>query len=187
MDWLLSISAWLVPKRAILRWMLNQLLAKFRKSRSDKQWADAVADTKAVHTALGVLIDKLSDGVVTPQEQIECEVAAETADSGMAPALLVGRMSVPQPVEARFNQIYNQERLPLYRSIPGYIRARRFTAVLGEPKYLTVHECESPDVAESPEWEKVRVTETPYWTDNINPRMTHAAGAPGVYRRVFPD
>ncbi len=70
------------------------------------------------------------------------DVPAETADSGMAPALLVGRMSVPQPVEARFNQIYNQERLPLYRSIPGYIRARRFAAVLGEPKYMTVHECE---------------------------------------------
>ncbi len=115
------------------------------------------------------------------------DVPAETADSGMAPALLVGRMSVPQPVEARFNQIYNQERLPLYRSIPGYIRARRFAAALGEPKYLTVHECESPDVAESPEWEKVRVTETPEWTDAINPQMAHAAGSPGVYRRIFPD
>ena len=26
----------------------------------------------------------------------------------------------------------------------------------GEPKYTTVHECQAPEVAESPEWEAVR-------------------------------
>ena len=114
------------------------------------------------------------------------EVPQETAEAEMAPALLVGRMSVPASLEDRFNQVYNQERLPLYRSIPGYVRGRRFAAVMGEPKYVTVHECEATEVADSPEWGVVRDTETPDWSDTINPNTTHAAGSPGVYRRIFP-
>ncbi|MDA0734026.1 MAG: hypothetical protein O2909_03405 [Chloroflexi bacterium] len=113
------------------------------------------------------------------------DVDEPTAQADMAPALLVGRMSVPEELEARFNQVYNNQRLPLYRSIPGYIRARRFAAVTGEPKYITVHECESTDVADSREWDKVRTTVTPEWTDTINPKMTHADGSPGVYRKLF--
>ena len=69
------------------------------------------------------------------------EVPAETADSGMAPALLVGRMSVPQPVEARFNQLYNQERLPLYRSIPGYIRVHPGPPFCRCPRGSQIHHC----------------------------------------------
>ena len=100
------------------------------------------------------------------------DVSAETAQAGMAPALLVGRMSVPPGLDADFNQAYNQERMPLYRSIPGYIRGRRFTALMGEPQYITVHECQSPAVADSP--------------DKIQPQMTHTTGSPGVYIRIFP-
>ncbi len=114
------------------------------------------------------------------------EVPPETAEAEMAPALLVGRMSVPASLEDRFNPVYDQQRLPLYRSIPGYVRARRFAAVMGEPKYVTVHECLAIEVADSPEWEAVRDTETPEWTDKISPNMTHSAGSPGVYRRIFP-
>lgn len=110
---------------------------------------------------------------------------AETGEADMAPALLVGRMSVPDDIEVRFNQVYNNQRLPLYRSIPGYIRGRRFAAVKGDPKYITVHEMESTEVADSPEWEGVRTTITPEWNETINPKMTHAAGSPGVYRKIF--
>jgi hypothetical protein len=113
-------------------------------------------------------------------------VSEEIAQADMAPALLVGRMSVPAALEATFNQAYNEERLPLYRTIPGYIRARRFEVVMGEPKYTTVHECQTPAVADSAEWELVRKTHTPVWSDTISPQMTFAAGSPGVYRRIFP-
>ena len=67
------------------------------------------------------------------------DVSAETAQAGMSPVLLVGRMSVPAALEAKFNDAYNNERLPLCQRIPGYIRARRFEAVMGEPKYITVY------------------------------------------------
>jgi hypothetical protein len=114
------------------------------------------------------------------------DVSAETAQAGIAPALLVGRMSVPPGLDADFNQAYNQERMPLYRSIPGYIRGRRFTALMGEPQYITVHECQSPAVADSPEWEAVRAAKTPVWSSKIQPQMAHTTGSPGVYTRIFP-
>lgn len=110
----------------------------------------------------------------------------ETAQAGMSPVLLVGRMSVPPALEARFNQAYNTERLPLCSKIPGYIRGRRFEAVMGEPKYITVHEMESVQVSESPEWEAWRTTETADWTTTVRPQMAHVSGSPGVYVRRPP-
>ena len=67
------------------------------------------------------------------------DIPTETAQVEMAPVLLVGRMSVPAALDKKFNDAYNNERLPLCRRIPGYIRARRFAAVMGEPRYITVH------------------------------------------------
>lgn len=114
------------------------------------------------------------------------DVPGETAQADMAPALLVGRMSVPEGLEDQFNRLYDAERLPLYHTIPGYIRARRFAAVMGEPKYITVHECESPEVVDSPEWASVRNTITQEWSESIRTHMKHAPGSPGVYKLIFP-
>jgi hypothetical protein len=114
------------------------------------------------------------------------ELSDDIVQTDMSPALLVGRMTVPPDLEAEFNQAYNNERLPLYRSIPGYTRARRFEAVMGEPKYTTVHECRTPQVADSPEWDAVRNAHTPVWEEKIRPQMTFAPGSPGVYTRIFP-
>jgi hypothetical protein len=114
------------------------------------------------------------------------QVSDDIAQADMSPALLVGRMAVPSALEAAFNQAYNTERLPLYRSIPGYTRARRFVAVTGEPRYTTVHECQSAAVADSPEWEAVRRAHTPVWSEQISAQMTFAPGSPGVYTRIFP-
>lgn len=114
------------------------------------------------------------------------DVSAEIAQAPMSPALLVGRMAVPPDLDEAFNHAYNTERLPLYRSIPGYTRARRFVAVMGEPRYTTVHECQTAAVADSPEWDAVRQAQTPVWSSQIGPRMTFAPGSPGVYTRIFP-
>lgn len=117
-------------------------------------------------------------------------VSAEMAQADMAPALLVGRMEVPAALDAAFNTAYNTERLPLYRTIPGYTRARRFVAVQrepgDEPQYTTVHECQRPEVADSPEWDAVRQAHTPVWSERLHQHMRFAQGSPGVYRRIFP-
>jgi hypothetical protein len=115
------------------------------------------------------------------------DVPAETAQADMSPVILVGRMSVPAELEDPFNDAYNNERLPLCLSIPGYIRARRFEAVMGSPKYATVHEMESLDVWKSQAWEDWRTAVTPIWNREIRPHMVHAEGSPGVYRRIFPE
>lgn len=114
------------------------------------------------------------------------DVPAETAQADMSPVILVGRMSVPETLEDAFNSAYNTERLPLCQSIPGYIRARRFEAVMGAPKYATVHEMSSLDVWKSQAWDDWRTAVTPVWNSEIRPHMKHAEGSPGVYRRIFP-
>lgn len=112
-------------------------------------------------------------------------VTAATAQADMAPVLLVGRMSVPLELEGHFNHAYNTERLPMCYKVPGYIRGRRFQAVMGEPKYTTVHELESTRVSDSPEWAAWRTAITPVWSEKVRPRMTHVQGSPGVYSRIF--
>ena len=115
------------------------------------------------------------------------DVPVETAEAGMSPVLLVGRMSVPEELDEKFNYAYNNERLPLCSGIPGYIRARRWEAVMGTPKYVTVHEMESLEVAESEGWENWRTAVTPLWSNEVRPHMVHETGSPGVYRRIFPE
>ena len=115
------------------------------------------------------------------------DVPTETAAAGMSPVLLVGRMSVPEALDAKFNEAYNHERLPLCLGIPGYIRARRWEAVMGAPRYATVHEMESLTVPESQGWENWRTAITPVWSAEVRPHMTHDPGSPGIYRRIFPE
>jgi hypothetical protein len=95
-------------------------------------------------------------------------------------------MSVPEALDATFNDAYNNERLPLCDRIPGYIRARRFEAVMGAPKYTTVHEMTSLDVWKSQAWDDWRTAVTPVWNREIRQTMVHAEGSPGVFRRIFP-
>ena len=113
-------------------------------------------------------------------------VSEETAQSDMAPVLLVGRMSVPAEIDAKFNKAYNEERLPEALKIPGYIRARRWEAVMGAPKYSTVHEMESMDVVNGEGWKAWSPMVTPVWNSEVRPQMVHEEGSPGIFRRIFP-
>ena len=95
-------------------------------------------------------------------------------------------VGVPEALEAKFNTAYDHERLPLCARIPGYIRARRFEAVMGAPKYTTVHEMASLEVWKSQAWDDWRTAVTPVWNSEIRQNMVHAEGSPGVFRRIFP-
>ena len=66
----------------------------------------------------------------------------EIADSPMAPALQIGRMDIPPGVESEWNRWYDTVYVPNYEKVPGVIRGRRYRAVVGSPKYLTVYEFE---------------------------------------------
>src|SRR5690348_4195405 len=49
----------------------------------------------------------------------------EHAERSMALVLQIGRMSVPENVDAEWNTWYNGEYVPGYRTVPGVIYARR--------------------------------------------------------------
>ena len=104
---------------------------------------------------------------------------------GMAPALQIGRMDVPDPdVEAKYNYYYDNVRTPGNLQIPGCLHVRRYHVVEGGPKYLTMYEFEHEKVPETLAWETQRGQDTMH--EYIGGTYGHAPGSPGVYRRVWP-
>ena len=117
-------------------------------------------------------------------QQIFPEVV-EQADRGMAPVLQIGRMSVPDDIDAEWNAWYNGEYIPGYRKVPGVIYARRFRVVEGEVRYTTVYEFQDEQVPDSAAWNHQREHSSPR-SGRMREVMTMAAGSPGVYRRIHP-
>jgi len=70
----------------------------------------------------------------------------------MAPFLQMGRIDVSVAIEEEFNAWYNTAYIPGYLAVPGCLGARRFVAVEGQPKYLTVYEFEHARISESEAW-----------------------------------
>jgi hypothetical protein len=109
--------------------------------------------------------------------------SVENADRGMAPALQIGRMSVPEGSDDEWNAWYNGSYIPGYRKVPGVIYARRYRVVDGDVGYTTMYEFENPQVSESAEWDHQRLTSSPK-SGEMRDIMTMASGSPGVYRRI---
>jgi hypothetical protein len=107
----------------------------------------------------------------------------ERTDRGMAPAVQIGRMSVPADIDAEWNAWYNGEYIPGYRTVPGVIYARRFKVIEGETRYTTVYELEHDKVSESDAWNYQREHSSPK-SGHMREIMTMAEGSPGVYRRI---
>jgi hypothetical protein len=107
----------------------------------------------------------------------------ENADREMAPVLQIGRMSVPESVDAAWNAWYNGEYIPGYRTVPGVMYARRYRVLDGEVRYTTVYEFENEAVPESAAWNHQREHSSPR-SGAMRDAMTMAVGSPGVYRRI---
>ena len=108
----------------------------------------------------------------------------DTMGRGMAPALQIGRMDVPSDIEAKYNDYYDNQRTPRNLTVPGCLFVRRYHAVEGVPKYLTMYEFEHEKVPESLAWEAHRSQDTMH--DYIGGNYSHPPGSPGVYRRILP-
>ncbi|MDX2277354.1 MAG: DUF4286 family protein [Hyphomonadaceae bacterium] len=85
--------------------------------------------------------------------------------------------------EGEFNEWYEKEHLPERVTAPGFLSARRFVAVQGEPKYLALYDLDSPEAIESPEYKKINTPSE--WTKKI--RAHYRKFVRNVYVELVPD
>ena len=74
------------------------------------------------------------------------------------PWLYIVHTDIPDDIVDEYNAWYDEEHLPRLVTVPGVVRARRYTVVSGNPRYLTAYELTDPDAFESPEGLKARRT-----------------------------
>jgi hypothetical protein len=67
--------------------------------------------------------------------------------------LLLVAIDVAAEHEAELNRWWDEEHIQERMAIPGFLRARRFQAIEGAPKYLTLYDIDSPDVLQTPEYQ----------------------------------
>jgi hypothetical protein len=142
------------------------------KDRKRTPWGERVSPSvigKNLTRVVGVQI--FPDGIEMP-------------DRDMAPALQIGRMSVPENVDAEWNAWYNGEYIPGYRKVPGVIYARRYRVIEGTTGYATVYEFENEKVSETDAWNQQRQSSSPN-SERMRQAMTHAEGSPAVYKRIY--
>tara|TARA_B100001765_G_scaffold110500_2_gene68673 strand:- start:1913 stop:2587 length:675 start_codon:yes stop_codon:yes gene_type:complete len=111
-------------------------------------------------------------------------VSGEMENSGMAPALQIGRMNIPVERTEEWNQWYNSTFVPNFETVPGCIRGRRFKTVRGEdPLYSVVYEFENENVSQTPEWE-AQLDADPKNAD-MRALISHGSGSPSIFRKTF--
>jgi hypothetical protein len=75
------------------------------------------------------------------------------------PWLYIVHTDIPDHIVDEYNEWYDREHLPRLVTVPGVVRARRYTAVADNgPKYLTAYELTDRDAFESPEGLQARKT-----------------------------
>ena len=74
------------------------------------------------------------------------------------PWLYIVHTDIPEGIVDEYNEWYDKEHLPRLVTVPGVVRARRYTAAGGNPRYLTAYELTDPNAFESPEGLQARKT-----------------------------
>lgn len=86
------------------------------------------------------------------------------ADDRPAPegagGLILVSMDVDPAVEDEFNDWYDTEHVPLLRRVEGVLRARRFRALRGAPRYVALYEVDRTERYASEAWRAAN--ETPW-------------------------
>jgi hypothetical protein len=85
-----------------------------------------------------------------------------------AGGLLLNAMNIAPEVEAEFNERYDTEHIPALSAVPGVLAARRFRGTSGNRKYVALYHLATPEVQESAEWKKARVSD---WTGRLQPHF----------------
>ena len=72
---------------------------------------------------------------------------------------------MPAEHEAEFNNWYDTEHIPLLAAVPGVLRARRFLAAEGKPRYIALYDLADASVAGSAPWKAALATP---WAQRID-------------------
>lgn len=97
--------------------------------------------------------------------------------------LLLVMIEVEPEHEEEFNRWYDEEHFPERLRCEGFLSARRFQAVEGEPKYLAIYELADPEVLDSEAY--LRVMPPSDWMRSLRPHFTTMIR--NVYRDITPD
>ncbi|HLJ00256.1 MAG TPA: hypothetical protein VKT76_11105 [Bradyrhizobium sp.] len=82
-------------------------------------------------------------------------------------AMLLTSMDIDAAHEAEFNRWYDREHLEERVAIAGFLEARRYVAVEGAPKYLSLYSTETFEVLDSPAYRKALAHQTAWSKVNL--------------------
>ena len=94
--------------------------------------------------------------------------------------LLLVMIDIDPAYEEDFNRWYEEEHLPERLGCPGFLSARRFVSVEGEPKYLALYELDNPEVLETDAYKAMQPPTE--WTRRVSPHWTSYVR--NVYREI---
>ena len=102
--------------------------------------------------------------------------------------ILMIRTDVHPEIEAEWNHWYDTRHIAERLKIPGFSSVRRFVAMEGEPKYLTVYELADVSVLMSEDYLKLRDRESslpPSSFEIQTPKLPNFAR--GLYEQIYPE
>jgi hypothetical protein len=113
------------------------------------------------------------DGIKPWLARVKAAIGAQSREETMTTSqgLLLVMADIDPAIEHDFNQWYEQEHLAERMAIPGFLRARRFKAIEGSPKYLALYDLESPDVLNSADYRHVIGARKSAWTRRMEPQF----------------
>jgi hypothetical protein len=95
-------------------------------------------------------------------------VGGAAALTGKTPYVFWVMMDVEKHREVLFNDLYDNEHLPLLMKLPGSVNAVRYrTSTPGEPRYLCAYEVESTELPMSPLWNDT--SDIGRWKPDVRP------------------
>jgi len=102
--------------------------------------------------------------------------------------LLMARMDVPSEIEADWNHWYDTQHIPSRLAITGFVSARRFVAIEGESRYLTIYDLSSTEVLTSEAYLDLRDKEAALPPNSFEAiTRTLPNFARGVYKQIYPQ
>ncbi|MFJ1298661.1 hypothetical protein ACILG0_01780 [Pseudomonadota bacterium AL_CKDN230030165-1A_HGKHYDSX7] len=140
----------------------------------------ASADS-AAHEFAAVRALAAADGLAGDARVLDALADLEGASAGQASAWhYVVETDVLPEAEEDFNAWYGQEHMPGLAAVPGSVRARRWRAPEGDPRYHACYDLVSRETFGSPPWLAVRATD---WSSRVRPSFR--ATKRTMFRRVL--